>query len=370
MAYPAIANPDDPRRNQVRIVHPEPADPQPSPVIELRGHLRLVGEVAAAGITPPPRWTQIETGLGRLQQAVAERPLLDELIAAVINNDADIAKRLAWANAEAAEQRAGVLAASHLHIHKALADAYHPQARKNYLHLAGRFNSAARRFTHLTKIVDVDSTGVDVVIGDKRALAAWWHAPDVAAELDNLVGPLTAAATLARRHDQPASLGSDRATFEIPLCCDVGHCHPRLIWLAWHQQTEVPARTDGAVTMTDLCHPALTPVEQRTGRWGAVIACGAVIEAADDPASVELFPLPASRYVQTADPSGRKITPTIIDPYDKPDTGSRLRRLFGRRTTPDQPEPNLAATVADATNEPGSGEWHDERAGHWKDVDR
>jgi hypothetical protein len=335
----------------IRETFPEPLDPQPSPQTTLRGHLALIARVERAGLAPPEPWRALHEGYGVLQQTVTGdgSEAFGQLLDAIEHGPhSEIAARLRVASAPIDPN---VVEAAHAHIHGRLKDAYTPVARRHYAALASRFDRTAEAFTKVTRRVDVEA-GADAILADRKALTAWEEAPALARELSQLLGPLAAAALLVRGDEQPCRLGSDPATFEISLCCDLGGIHPRRVWLAWRQEIETRPVTDGLM-LSDLATPPIQHVERRCGRWSGVLAAGgASIAAHPDPVSLELFSPPRRRQIITADPSGRRISPAIVDPEDDAQVPSRWRRLVGALSGRHQEPPvDLLDTVSFGTTE-------------------
>jgi hypothetical protein len=333
---------------EVRTTYADPADPEPSPETTLRGHLQLVATVQQAGLQPPPAWQELKTRLDELQAAIGDRPVITRLTTAVLDGgDArPIAELLAMAVSErSVDTKASIVEEIHASIHHRLRQLYGPGAQANYRALARQFDTAAKKFTHLAHAVELEGPA-DNVIGDRRRREAWEQAPAIANELTELVPALAAAALLCRPIDAPSRLGLDEATLQIPLTLDIVGCHSRTVWLSWHEQAETQPPTN-ALTMAHLTQPAIEHVQHRCGRWAGLVGSGATLAAHPNPAELELFPPPAHRYIIGADASGRRITPTVIDPEDKPGRRGVLRKLAdtlaSRQPTP---EPDLLDTVA------------------------
>ncbi|MGO9354804.1 MAG: hypothetical protein ACLP3C_29690 [Mycobacterium sp.] len=345
--------------NKIHWCPEEPQDPQPSPQTSLRGHLKLVAQVEQAGLRPPDAWQAIKAGLDTYQDILANRPLLADLSAEVIGNGPNIAERAGMSATETLENRLGDAEIVLANVHGALTSAYAPIAERHYKTLASRFDAAGKRFAQIADTVDPEATA-DMVLSDRRRkLEAWEQAPAVSAELDGLLPALSAAAMLVRRIDQPCRLGSDPATFEIPLTVDCEGAHPRAVWLAWHEQVERPAPSgEGMLSVTGLTAPSVEHVAHRCSRWSGLLALGCGVSAHPRPQQLEMFGRPANRKIAVADPvTGRSIKPRIVDPEDGQTRPSRWARLVGTlagRHTPDQPVDILATVLGTDQEEPQS----------------
>ena len=186
-------------RGPIRTCFPDALDPVPHPGISWQGHVRLV---AATGIEPPPKWLAIKDSLAQLQAAVAETPLTARLVTAVTTGDrsADVAAMLAAAATETAPNRVAPIEAVHAQVGAALQGSYAPAAESNYRLLARRFDAAAKQFTRLARLVDVDANADDAV-ADRKKLAAWEEAPQRQTRRAVVRGR---AAVPAARRAQPA----------------------------------------------------------------------------------------------------------------------------------------------------------------------
>ncbi len=187
-----------------------------------------------------------------------------------------------------------------------------------------------------------------------RAQTAYKAAPGVAAELDALIGPLTAAALLCGA--QPAN---PAATLEIPLTVDAAGCHRRTTWLAWHGLRQT--RDESAVWTLASMTPAEEPADARCGRWSGLLAAGATLRAhRGDLAGLQHYAPPGPFETRQVTPPGgtpdnpRKPVMARFDPCDdeaaRPKNPRDLVRWLRRR------HPSVAVdlldSVADAEETP------------------
>jgi len=221
---------------------------------KFKKHRSLVGVLADAGVPPPARWTELNEQLSTyldLDDLAAQR-----LAAAVItphkNTDLTALRAHALAEQSAPPERAAqVLKLVVFAVLDAMLDVYTPVAQENYRHIADRFNCAAERFVHAANTVDAESDPRDMVVADDAQRQAWLDAEILAAELDQLVPVLVAAAELAGVHI------TNNAGPMIAATVATEGMHRRKIWQAWQH-------TGG-----------------RTSRWGALNKLGALIRACD-----------------------------------------------------------------------------------------
>ncbi|MGZ4562998.1 MAG: hypothetical protein ACXVX6_05340 [Mycobacterium sp.] len=301
------------------------ATPEPSRAGDLDGFLRLVG---ATGVPAPREFENVRARLAVLNDAIAEQPHADRLVAAVLDGPGDdIAALLSLASTSPA---APVVERVRAETLSRLTELW--PARRAYLRVASQFDSCARRFVDLAHQVDIGAPAERIVAADRREQKAWNQAPEVAAELDALVPRLAAAAELVRGV-LPRRIGTNDESLFIPLVvANVEQLHRRRLHEAFCCLSEEvpppPALTSAAVTQT-----RQHPLEGlRTGRWGLLLGLGARLAACPNPARLELLPPPRGYVTLTADPAGRRITPRVIDPEDP---------------TPPEPGPlkKLAATI-------------------------
>lgn len=346
----------------IYYAHPDlEADrPARSRAIEWSGFLQLVAAVASAGLPPPPAYTALLDRYGRVQAfAISDqRVMAARLSDAVLSGgDADVEGLFAAALSErfstGSELQAGLLSEVRDRVQGELGAIVRPNARKNYVTLAGRFDAAATGFTKCAAIIPPD-TAPDLVINQKsKVLEAWRDAERYAAQLDELLESLSCASELVRGVDQPSGLGRDRNYYLLPLCCDVEDIHRRLAWHAWIGQ---PApRPVGVLTREQLEQKPAEPLHNRCGRWARMIGVGAVIRAHPDPSSLELFDMlkpvgvelvqtaPHKRAYVQVDPEG-----DISAPRRRGPASMLLDKLapFRRREPEPEPEPDILATIA------------------------
>ena len=130
----------------------------------------------------------------------------------------------------------------------AMVQAYQPNARANYDTARTAFNTAAAEFHTLAEKIDPEADAASMVRADDATRAAWLKIEVTAHHLDTHAAILADAATLAGK-----PTNTDSATIGATVNAD--GLHVRRVWEAW-------ANTDG-----------------RTGKWGALVALGATIEA-------------------------------------------------------------------------------------------
>lgn len=126
--------------------------------------------------------------------------------------------------------------------------AYHPTKDDNYRVARDAYNALARQFTDLAETVDVEADARTMVAADEATRSGWLKAEVLAHQLTQAAAILADAATLAGK-----PTNTDSATIGATVNAD--GLHVRRVWEAW-------ATTEG-----------------RTGKWGALVALGATIEA-------------------------------------------------------------------------------------------
>lgn len=152
----------------------------------------------------------------------------------------------------------------------ALRNAYTATAASNYEHVAKAYSKAAKAITDAHNTVDMDGPTEAMLGAGKAETDAYLSAPLLVSRIEGALSDLVVAAAL---------LGLEQTNTEngrIGLSVSTGTATPRQVWSAW--QT-----TNG-----------------RTGRWGALLATGAVLRAAD-PAEYE--PLSPERTERITIPS-------------------------------------------------------------------
>jgi hypothetical protein len=130
---------------------------------------------------------------------------------------------------------------------------YAPQADANYDALADRFNDHAGKLTKAMSVVDPESDMKDIFDAAQTVRSAYRAAEEHALHLSSMLPALKAAAILTGR--LPGSADSDE--FTLPLVADLTGVHRRKAWNAYE--------TDAG----------------RTGRWGAIVAAGGTVRAAN-----------------------------------------------------------------------------------------
>lgn len=267
-------------------------------------HCGAVDVLDRVGISPPDEWTALRLRYSAFMELGS--PLADRLGAEVITpsgadlptlRNAAIVDELATAEADLrvnARVQGTVL--------DRLRELYQPSALPNYKLAAASYDDAARRFTVCAKAIDVEAAaGESLAKANAHQRQAWFDAADVAAELENALRVLCAAAALAGAPPDVAFLNhaTDVQTteYQISLATDPGRAHRRQTWLAW-------TKTDG-----------------RTGRWGALTALGVKIHAAERPDRVKPYKRPAAP-VAVMDPNN---VLRQWDPHDgKPPNGWKV----------------------------------------------
>ena len=295
------------------------ADPLESRDRSLWGHLGLVAAVEKAGITPPKPWAALRDRLNDFQQLVTGQTAGARLTATVVDGTpGDAAILLAAASIR---PDPAVIEQVQAHVLAALRELYQPHTRRVYAALASRFDAAVGRFVDATRIVDADADPSVIVRADRKNIrSSWQQIPDLAQAIDNALGPLHAAAQLARG-DQPCQLGTDPCTLEIPLVVsNIHRLHKRKIWAAWHCETVEPP-PNPALTSASIGATGPTQITSRAGRWGLLVSAGATLAANPDPSSIELYgaPGPYRRKEVHRAASGvniRKPEWVTYDPYD------------------------------------------------------
>ena len=228
-------------------------------------HRKLIAEITDAGVTPPPRWTELNDRLdGYLSlPATAAQRLADAVIAPTKNTDVPLLRAIALAEQSATPDRVAAVNRVVIDaIEQQMLDAYAPVALKNYRTLADAFDALAGEFTALVNVVDCEADPRDMMAASEEQRQAWISAELKAAALDGALPPLAAAAQLAgirldapNRHapgwwHSPLSTGA-----LIALAVHTDGLHRRRVWEAW--------KSTG-----------------RCGRWTALVALGAHIGAA------------------------------------------------------------------------------------------
>jgi hypothetical protein len=228
-------------------------------------HMADVEALAAHGIAAPAEWLK----LGERFAAYIElaQPISDRLASEILDpTGADVAVLLALSLAEqtaTSVDDAAVTDIVRARVHGRMLELYRPHADKNYKQVADQFDAIADRFTRAAKTVDPESTSDAVVGAGDAARKAWFDAATLAADLDEWLAVLTAAARLA---GVPAV--DDERELEIALTVDAGKLNKRRVWGAW-------SVTGG-----------------RTGRWGALCSLDATLRAHGRPERLQPYAAP------------------------------------------------------------------------------
>jgi hypothetical protein len=212
----------------------------------LAQHVRRV-DVVAAIAEPPKAWTALRKRWDLFTDFHA-RPIQEQLVAAVVEGDGDLAMLRAFAAAEAASSRGDVVIAVRGETYSRLIELYSEVADTNYAKVGKEFDATATEFTAAAKQCDPEAAG-DAIVGQPHPVrTAWLDVAKHAAELDRMVPVLCAAAELA-------GISTTGDTMLLPLLIDPTGWHRRRTWEAWKATGE------------------------RTGHWGALVALGARIRA-------------------------------------------------------------------------------------------
>jgi hypothetical protein len=341
----------------IRYCYPDNPEPARSRNLEIGGHVALVTATIPVAGPPPAPWLTLKARLDQLQSALASNVLARRLTDQVLHggDELDTAALLSLAVAERSTHlKADIASDVHLEVLAALHQAYEPCARSRYVLIASRFDAAARRFTELAETCgDVEAPAGRVLASSANAQAAYKQAPAAAAELDAIIGALSAAAELCG-----AEPTNPRASFEIASVCDTSNADRRAVWLAWHGVREV-RDPSGVLSLQTMVTPAQEAVTSRCGKWSGLLAAGAVPQACPNPAALQPFQKPKPRFVQYTDEFGRKLSPPrIVDPEavdaePERERSSRVKKLvhaFAGRGEQPAPadDPTLAATVLDS----------------------
>jgi hypothetical protein len=228
----------------------------------LQTHIAAAETLAAHDIAPPPEWTALRARFNQFM--AADKPCLDALTTAILDGGTD--QNLDLLRAAALGESAGDLMAVSMHIrahvNTRLVELYDPAAPANYRTAGRHFDALTRDFAQLARTVDVDGDPGAVMHVDEKARKAWLAAEDLAAELDEALDVLGAAAILA-----DAELDDDMEVVRLPLVVRTSGLHRRRVWEAWE-------------------------ATGRTGRWGALTKLGAKIGAAEHPEHVSAYSRP------------------------------------------------------------------------------
>jgi hypothetical protein len=241
--------------------------------------------VRADSIEAPPEWSEL---LARHQEySCLGDSMAQRLADAVIDGSDDLATLRALALAEAS-----AMPPAHAHVDHAVRAAvltrlgglYAPVAQQNYDRVAADFDQLAQKFSVAAGLVDPETDAAEMVNAGPKQRAAWSDSERCAHRLTDAMAKLKAAAILA---GVPAA---EKGETLIPLVADVTALHRRRVWEAWRT-------TSG-----------------RTGRWGALLAIGATLRAADLD-HLEPYRLPRPMEVKQI-PHGIGIRQVSVDPED------------------------------------------------------
>ncbi|WP_280300313.1 hypothetical protein [Nocardia abscessus] len=215
--------------------------------------------VAANGGELSKEWKSIESRYEAY--FYRQSSVIDDLCEAVLNgaeeSELNLRFGLAMAKAlgisEGANDRAEGVINSEVRnrVAGALTREYNKTADENLKRVAATFNLNLEQFRALTEQVDVEASAESLITAPDGARMAWLKAEQIAAELDNNLAGLAAAASLAG-----ARISGNDALIGLVCPTDgVGKAR-RALWKAWD--------TDG-----------------RTGRWGALLAAGIDVKGID-----------------------------------------------------------------------------------------
>lgn len=249
----------------------------------LTGRVKLVEK---AGIALPDRFIAVRQRLTDWQGLRNATPCRDRLVAAAADPDSldDIPALRAAAHAEATASpkvSTAVLAG----FHRALREAWRPDAATVYNQAADMFDHAAEQLAAAAALIDPEADPETVVSESAAKRTAWAAAPLHANDLNRLIDPLRAAAWLAGAD----TYGSDQLL--LALLTDPKNAHRRRIWQAWETR-------DG-----------------RTKRWGALLAAGADLRAHRHLDRLQPYRRPAPLEVTTEVRGGLTFR-TTHDPED------------------------------------------------------
>ncbi|EHK82123.1 hypothetical protein [Rhodococcus pyridinivorans] len=248
-----------------------------------------IDTVAAAGGTVPDTYTTINQRWSRYLDIGHDTSALlaDAITTPGDTSDLTQLRALALAERCGSIEQADLTKELKAPVLLALRNAYEPVADANYRTLADTFTATATAFTKAVNAADPDLPAEQMVTQSEKARKAWTDAAIHAAELDQQLTALRAAAVLAglRAHDNDALL---------PLTVDTTGHHRRRLWEAWETNTG------------------------RTGKWGALARLGATIRAAH-PDTFKPYRRPAPIEVKYMRGEGRYAgsVRVEIDPEDE-----------------------------------------------------
>ncbi len=248
-------------------------------------HVNLVKKVATV-VEPPPDWTTLLDRFTTFTTMTGSAG--DRLAAAVIDGDDTVPELRTLALAEAAGEAKPTIAAAV--INRVRADvlpkleaiiAEHSDAIFNAV--ADGFDAIAEQFTAAAKLADPEADAETMVTANAKQRSAWSEAPVLAAQLDEIIPAVQAAAKLC------GADGPDTLTL-LPLVLDPDGCHRRVVWEAFNSTG-------------------------RAGRWSAIAAAGIPIRCHRDPASIAPYRL-AKPFEQRAETRNGEHRTYWVDPED------------------------------------------------------
>lgn len=225
-------------------------------------HVDLVQQVAKV-VDPPPAWTTL---LDRFNTFTAMTGSAgDRLAAAVVEGDDTVSGLRTLALAEAAGEATPTVVAAVINRVRAevlpkleAIIAEHSDAIFNAV--ADGYDAIAEKFTAAARLADPESDAETMVNANAKQRAAWSEAPVLAAQLDEVIPAVQAAAKLC------GADGPDNTLTLLPLVIDPDGCHRRVVWEAFNSTG-------------------------RAGRWSAVVAADIPIRCHRDPAAIEPYRL-------------------------------------------------------------------------------
>ena len=228
-----------------------------SPVEQADEYLQNVERIVASGGEIPDdfraiaeAWRAVGIDAARAVQAV------EQAVASGASPETVQSATLAAATTQTAGAVAGVRKRIAPAVLRALGAAYQPVGRSNYNAIARLFDEAAGRFTACAEKAPV-AQGPESVVGvPSKVGQAWIEAADHAAELDRLLPLLSLSAEMTGAISDKGGDDARMDDWHLGLCCDPGTAHRRRLWEAWESRG-------------------------RVGRWGALLALGCTIRAAD-----------------------------------------------------------------------------------------
>ncbi|WP_373199842.1 hypothetical protein [Mycobacterium marinum] len=258
----------------------------------LNCHIAAVDTLAAAGIKPPAGWLALRDRFHAF--TAAEHPCTDLLATEIVSpTGADVnvlrgAALAEWFPTTEADVRGAVARA----VHAEMLRLYQPVAARHYRALATQFDEAATKFSKAARTADPELSPNRVVYDlDEAGRQSWLAAAVLAAELDSLLAPLAAAATLAGAPAEVNTPTDGAEGYRIALATDPGKLHRRRVWESW-----------GAAG--------------RCGRWSALHKLGASIRACSKPERLQPYELPKPYLVKVVPGKYGGEDRQYVDPHD------------------------------------------------------